>query len=149
LFLLCFGLGCAAEPAAPSLDAELRAAWDAYAAYCGLCPASATCCLHEADFSRPRFAATATAYLRALQEHFECRRGDTLIDASLGEPGYDPQDARERLRLPRRSLKLSCEMNACMSSAETMAKELDRALATPTPHEPGTPLICSGRAGSL
>lgn len=149
-FLVCLGLGCAAEPAAPSLDTELRAAWDAYAAYCGLCPAAPACCLREADFSRQRFGPAATPYLRALQDRYQCMRGDTLIDASLySAPPLDPLNSRDRAHLPPRNrVTWSCEMHACMAAAETMAAELDHALATPTPHPPGASLICFGRSGA-
>ena len=96
LFLVSF-VDCGGDsrrpPAALTRDAELPAALDAYRAYCGLCPRSGSCCLGEADFARARWSETAGRYLHALREHYECMRGDTLIDYSRRE--RDPSTAAD------------------------------------------------------
>jgi hypothetical protein len=136
--------GCAAgEPATvPTRDTELRAAWGAYAAFCGLCTNASTCCLREDDFTPARYSAASGPYLRALREHYECRRGDVLIDATVyTDPMLRYPEERVYARLESRT-KLSCERSACAGSAEIMASELDRALASPVPHSPGALVAC-------
>lgn len=131
----------AGEP--PTRDSELRAAWQAYSAYCDMCPSAATCCLREADFSPVRYSHVSGRYLRALREHYECRRGDTLIDASV----YSDAATRfpeERLHAPLDAhLRWSCERAACAASADIMSAELDRALSAPVAHQPGALVACA------
>lgn len=142
-------IGCAADSPsahAPTRDGELAPARDAYAAFCGMCPTTETCCLGARDFTPAHYSANAGRYLRALREHYECRRGDTLIDVALSE---QPQLGDPRVRAydepayPVRSrTRWSCEQSACAATAEIMAAELDRALATPVPHPAGALVAC-------
>lgn len=143
-------VGCAADttPAnAPTRDGELASARDAYSAFCSMCPTTETCCLGAGDFTPAHYSVNAGRYLRALREHYECRRGDTLIDVALSEqpPLGDP-----RLRgldepvYPVRSRRWSCQQAACEASATIMVAELDRALAVPTPHPAGALVACGG-----
>lgn len=138
-------VGCTAqEPAetAPTRDGELRGAWEAYAAFCGICPDASTCCLREQDFTPARYSNVSGPYLRALRQHYECRRGDMLIDASAyPDPSLRYPEDRAYARLDART-KLSCEQSACGGSAEVMVAELDRALATPIPHSAGALVAC-------
>lgn len=142
-------IGCATDspPSAPTREGELAGARDAYAAFCGMCPSTETCCLGAADFTPARYSERAGPYLRALREHYECRRGDALIDVSLSE---QPQLGDPRLRGSDESgypvrwqTRFSCERQACEASAEIMTAELDRALAQPTPHPTGALVACS------
>lgn len=146
-------VGCGADttPAsAPTRDGELAPARDAYAAFCGMCPTTETCCLGARDFTPAHYSVNAGRYLRALREHYECRRGDTLIDAALTE---QPQLGDPRVRgldepiYPSRAQRgWSCQQAACEASAEIMAAELDRALAVPAPHAAGALVACGGNA---
>lgn len=138
--------GCAAqEPvveASPTREGELLQAWEAYAAFCAACPNATTCCLREADFCRARYSDASGRYLRALREHYECRRGDLLIEASVySDPMLRYPEDRVYAQLQQRA-KLSCERSACGGSAEVMVAELDRALATPAAHSPGALVTC-------
>jgi hypothetical protein len=136
--------GCAAgEPATvPTRDTELRAAFGAYAAFCSLCTNASTCCLREEDFTPARYSAASGPYLRALREHYECRRGDLLIDATVyADPMLRYPEERVYAR-PTSRTALSCERSACGGSAEVMASELDRALASPMAHSPGAIVAC-------
>jgi hypothetical protein len=143
---LILGAGCAAREApeaSPSRDGELPAAWQSYAAFCALCPKATGCCLKEEDFSPARYSASSGRYLRALREHYECRRGDLLIDATLySDPLLRYPEERVNGQLQAQT-KLSCEQSACGASAELMAAELDGALARPVAHAPGAPVACS------
>lgn len=143
--VLVIGVGCAApEPAAPTREGELPAAWESYAAFCGACPNATTCCLREADFSPARYSNVSGPYLRALREHYECRRGDLLIDASVyTDPMLRYPEERVYAQLEQRA-RLSCERSACGGSAEIMAAELDRALTSPIPHSAGAIVACPG-----
>lgn len=155
LLLTCLAVsGCSNSPSAasPTREGELLPAWDAYRAYCGLCPGSAGCCLHQTDFVPARYTAQAGPYLRALREHFECRRGDTLIDATLysstsydldARPPYGVDPAQRVGSTSPRPLYASCEQYACDASREVMVQELDRALAVKTPHATGAALLCA------
>lgn len=142
--VLVLGAGCAAPepPSPPTREGELRAAWESYAAFCGACPDASACCLREADFSGARYSAASGRYLRALREHYECRRGDLLIDASVySDPLVRYPEDRTYARLEQRA-KLSCERSACEGSAEIMAAELDHALASATKHSRGAIVAC-------
>ncbi|RYZ06927.1 MAG: hypothetical protein EOO73_14145 [Myxococcales bacterium] len=142
--VLLIGGSCAAPPPSggPTREGELHAAWEAYAAFCGACPNATTCCLREADFSPARYSKASGPYLRALREHYECRRGDLLIDASVyADPMLRYPDDRAYAPLQQRA-KLSCERSACQGSADRMKAELDRALAEPSPHSPDAILAC-------
>jgi hypothetical protein len=148
LLLSCFMLAACGDsrpaPTHPTRESELDQAREAYAAYCALCPEEASCCLRRADFEAARWSAQAGPYLRALREQYECRRGDTLVDVSLD--GQDRPLLYEDSRFPpppRGDLRFSCQKFACQSSADVMARELDRALATPTPHPADALLVCS------
>jgi hypothetical protein len=81
-----------------------------------------------------------------LREHYECRRGDLLIDASVySDPMLRYPEDRVYAQLQQRA-KLSCERSACGGSAEVMAAELGRALAVPVAHSPGALVACSPSA---
>lgn len=144
---LVLGAGCGAwEPAeaTPTRESELRAAWQSYSAFCGICPGASTCCLREEDFSPGRYSALSGPYLRALREHYDCRRGDLLIDAVVySDPTLRYPEDRVSARL--QSQKVSCERSACGGSAEAMASELARAHASPVAHASGA-LVACGRA---
>ena len=149
LFLVSF-VDCGGDsrrpPAALRRDDELPAAREAYAAYCGLCPRSGACCLREPDFARAHWSEAAGRYLRALREHYECMRGDTLVDQALYEhPPTIPDVDRSYLPVES-SARFSCERYACMASGEVMAAELDRALDVATPHAAGALLACPAAA---
>lgn len=140
--------GCAAAgvpSSAPTKDGELTSAREAYAAYCDFCHDSAECCLGPSDFAPGRYSAAAGPYLRALREHYECMRGDVLIDATLySPPALDLPEEGPRAPVPRSvAWQQSCEKYACARSAEAMARELDRALAQRVPHPPGAALVCT------
>jgi len=110
-----------------------------------MCPRSTACCLSEADFAEPRWSEAAGPYLRALREHYECRRGDTLIDYASREDERNPPrplDDRIPLAPPAPGLRWSCEQYACMTSAGVMASQLDRALVTPILHAQGAIVAC-------
>jgi hypothetical protein len=142
LLLLACGSNSPHVTATPTRDGELPAAKEAYSAYCGLCPKSAACCLKEADFADTRWSPAAGAYLRALREHYECMRGDSLIDASLyADPFERPALGRHQAPVES-SMSYSCEKHACMASGEAMAAELDRALVRPEAHPKGASLVC-------
>jgi hypothetical protein len=92
-----------------------------------------------------------------MREYYECMFGDALLDATLYEtPPVDDQDDQSRLLpVPNssgeqravRSYKRSCEFreiqHSCAVAEEVMAKELDRALASPVGHEAGALVACS------
>jgi hypothetical protein len=149
LFLVSF-VDCGGDsrrpPAALTRDHELPAAQEAYRAYCGLCPRSASCCLGEADFARARWSEVAGRYLRALREHYECMRGDTLVDQALYEDPPKLPDAGRSYVPVENTARLSCERYACMASGEVMTAELDRALDVATPHAEGALLACPAAA---
>jgi hypothetical protein len=77
-----------------------------------------------------------------MREHFDCMRGDALIDQAL----YSEDRSVPELgpAPPGLGNRLSCESYACMSSATIMGAELDRALAAPTRHKKGAALACAG-----
>ena len=78
-----------------------------------------------------------------MRDHFDCMRGDVLIDRSLyAEPPSLPDQAPVTPP-PLVGNKLSCERYACMGTAATMAAELDHALATPRRHGKGALLACA------
>jgi hypothetical protein len=94
-----------------------------------------------------------------MREYYECMFGDALLDATLYEtPAANDQDDQSRL-LPvpnssgeqraLRSYKRSCELrevqHSCAVAEEVMAKELDRALATPARHDAGALVACSSK----
>jgi hypothetical protein len=131
------------RPAAPpTKDGELEGAYEAYAAYCQLCPGASKCCLKAADFAATEWSAAAAPYLRAMREHYECMRGDTLIESGpFDEARLMPGDTTRRF--PRISEK--CELYACETSARVMAKNLDRALAAPRAHAADAQIACEQR----
>jgi hypothetical protein len=99
--------------------------------------------LKAADFAEPRWSAAAGPYLHALREHYECMRGDTLIDASLYEhPARVPGSDHSYEAPVENTLRWSCEQHACMASSDVMASQLDRALDTPVSHPAGAPIAC-------
>ncbi len=107
-----------------------------------MCSSAATCCLREADFTPARYSEASGRYLRALREYYECRRADTLIDVTVyGEPASRYPEERAYSTLDSR-MRLSCERAACAASADVMVAELDRALAAPSPHQPGALVAC-------
>jgi hypothetical protein len=106
-----------------------------------LCRKNSACCLTQADFAPARWTAAAGPYLRALREHYECMRGDTLIDVSLYEDDMLPPGRPSSVQPIERTLLFSCEHHACMESESRMAAQLDRALAQPASHELGASLV--------
>ena len=152
LILAVLLVGCSADsrqsPSAPSRDSDLPAARDAYLAYCSMCPRADACCLKGSDFEPGTWSKASGRYLRAMRDHFDCMRGDVLIDKTLyAEPPLVPDLPPPPVPpapplLPHTGNRASCELYACMSSAATMAAELDLALATPTRHRMGAALAC-------
>ena len=81
-----------------------------------------------------------------MREHYECMRGDALIEAEtqtdLEVSTPLPIVSGDSRPLTNANLRRSCEVHACAASADVMAQELDRALATPRAHEPGALVVC-------
>lgn len=134
--------GCAAgAPVAehePPVD-QLRAAHEAYDAYCNMCRTGESCCLSRGDFAPERWSTESSTYLRAFRDYYECEYSDTSLNEAqnMNGPASDT-------RFPTMSnFSRNCEPHACQSHRAIMQRELDRALATPRPHPPGAVVVCS------
>jgi len=76
-----------------------------------------------------------------MREHYECRRGDALIESTLYATSPSPDAPGDLVRPgPTREV---CAKHQCPGTAETMARELDRALAVSVEHERGASVVCS------
>jgi hypothetical protein len=136
---------CAAGPAPPSEPApaqsELRAAWQAYSAYCGLCRNGSPCCLTEADFAPERWSKQSGPYLRALRDYYDCEYAESAKDESLGMNA--PPDSPNGNWGTMSNFARNCAPHACQNHQATLVSELDRALATPRAHPPGALVACA------
>jgi hypothetical protein len=141
--LAVLSLGCAAGSPPPGESApsrsELKAAWDAYAAYCSLCRNGSPCCLKETDFAPERWSKQSGPYLRALRDFYQCEYSESIGDESSGMNA--PPPAAPDYFPTLSNFSRNCGPHACRDQA-TMVSELDRALATPRPHPAGALVAC-------
>jgi hypothetical protein len=120
---------------------ELKAAWDAYSAYCSLCRNGGPCCLKEADFAPERWSPRAGPYLRAFHDYYECEYSESIRAESAGD-NTPPRDSSDQF--PTLSnFSRNCGPHACQGHQASMVAELDRALAAPRPHPTGALVACS------
>lgn len=123
----------------------MRAAWQAYSAYCSLCRNGSPCCLTEADFAPERWSKQAGPYLRALRDYYECEFAEAAANESLGSnaPAPTPNDEFPTMS----NFARNCLPHACQGHAEKMTSELDRALATAHAHPPAALVACTATPG--
>jgi hypothetical protein len=145
LVLACLSLGCAAGSAPPGESApsrsELKAAWDAYSAYCSLCRNGSPCCLKETDFAAQHWSKLSSPYLRAFRDFYECEYSESVRAETSGENAALVTSADQTPTLS--NFARSCGPHACQGHQATMVSELDRALATPRAHPVGALVACS------
>jgi hypothetical protein len=138
-------LACASEqgppPGAGTPDAsDLKAAWQAYSAYCSLCRNGGPCCLREADFAPERWSKQSGPYLRAMRDYYECEFAESSTNEYLGLNA----PARPADQFPTISnYARNCEPHACQGHSAKMASELDRALAQPRAHSANAVVACA------
>ena len=140
LVTACTAGSAQSESAAPPVD--VKAAWEAYSAYCRLCKNGSPCCLRERDFAPERWSKQSGAYLRAMHDFYECEFAESARAEYSGE-NPAPLTGGESDFPTVSNYARNCGPHACQRYGDIMVRELDRALASPQPHPPGALVACS------
>jgi hypothetical protein len=124
-----------------SAPGDVKAAWQAYSAYCSACKNGSPCCLQERDFAPERWSKQSGPYLKAMRDFYDCELAESASAEYSGE-NPAPQTGGDMYFPTLSNYARNCEPHACQRYGDIMVRELDRALAATTPHPKGAQVAC-------